>query len=185
MNKLLSGNNWAVIRGSVYQIGTETVPLPSAKHGPEVMGTLYDHWVNTSDVAALEPGVIASIAFQPAPRGLARQAQARGGGDMLDLDDDVDRLIIELNYSFTFNSSYPRVDGVMRDTYNGITDLVRNYTDAGVLPQAYLPLFSNDAFYAQNYWGRLRPEKASLARRVQWEVDPEGLFRTRTGGWKP
>lgn len=185
MSELVSGNNWAVIRGSVYQIGTETMPLPSESDGPEVLGALYDTWVNASDVAALVPGVVASIAFQPMPKAITRIAKEKGG-DLIDLDDDIDRFIIELNYSFTFNASYDDVDAVMRSTYSGIHDLVQNYTEAGVLPSdVYLPLFANDAFHSQDYWGRLRPEKAELARRVQREVDPEGVFKSRTGGWKP
>lgn len=185
MSELVSGNNWAVLKGNVYQIGTETVPLPSSADGAEIMRAFFDTWSDASDGAALVPGTIASIAFQPAPRGLARVARQQGG-DLLDLDDDIDRLVLELNYSFTYNASYAEVDEVMRNTYGGLREVVRNYTDAGSLPgDAYLPLFANDAFYAQDYWGRLRPESAVLARRVSQEVDPEGIFRTRTGGWKP
>lgn len=186
MSELVSGNNWAVLKGSVYQIGTETVPLPSEADAPEVLGALFDTWVNASDGAALVPGTIASIAFQPMPKAIPRIARSKNGGDLIDLDDDIDRIIIELNYSFTFNASYEKVDTVMRDTYTGVAGVVQNYTEAGVLPaDAYLPLFANDAFYSQDYFGRLRPEKAELARRVQREVDPEGVFKSRTGGWKP
>ncbi|KAK7754778.1 hypothetical protein SLS62_003338 [Diatrype stigma] len=185
MSELVSGNNWAVLKGNVYQIGTETVPLPSSADGAEIMSAFFDTWANASDGAALIPGTIASIAFQPAPKGLARAAR-RQGGDLLDLDDDLDRLVLELNYSFTYNSSYAEVDDVMRDTYGGLREVVQNYTEAGRLPaDAYLPLFANDAFYAQDYWARLRPESAVLARRVAQDVDPDGVFRTRTGGWKP
>lgn len=182
--ELATKNNWAVLKGSVYQIGTETVPLPSADRGPQFLGDVYDHWIEASDEVKLVPGLIASIAFQPAPKALARVARSKGG-DLLDLDDDHDRLVIELNYSFTFNSSYDDVDAAMRDTFGGVQKLVHHYTESGDFPEdVYLPLFSNDAFYSQDYWGRLRPEKTALARRVQQELDPEGMFKKRTGGWK-
>ncbi|RYP07348.1 hypothetical protein DL764_002564 [Monosporascus ibericus] len=183
MSELVSGNNWAVLEGSAYQIGTETIPLPSAADGPEFMGALYDHWVATSNKVQGEPGLIASMALQPAPRRLAAVARAKGG-DLIDLDEDADRLVIELNYSFLYpdDFTYGRVERTMRDTYGGVRDLARNYTDthAEELGNLYLPLFANDAFHAQDYFARLRPEKAALARRVAAELDPEGLFRTRT-----
>ncbi|KAI1270696.1 FAD binding domain-containing protein [Xylariaceae sp. FL1019] len=184
MNELLSGNDIYVVKGQVYTIGTETLPIPSAEDGPEVMQAIFDHWQNVSDTAALVPGLIASIAFQPVPKRLASVAQSKGG-DMLDLDTDVDRIFIELDYSFTFNASYDDVDTVMRDTYGGFQTIVQGYQQSGVLPEdAYLPLFQNDCFYPQDYFGRLRPEKLTLAQTMQQEVDPDGFWATRTGGFK-
>ncbi|KAI1816278.1 FAD binding domain-containing protein [Poronia punctata] len=184
MNKLLSGNNWAVVKGSVYTIGTETMPLPSAEDGAEVMGAIHDHWINTSNKAKLVPGLIASVAFQPIPKRLAAVARNKGG-DMLDLDPTYDRIILELDYSFIGNLSSPKVDQVMRETYGGFKTIVEDYQESGVLPRdAYLPLFQNDCYYPQEYFSRLRPEKLALARRVQEEVDPTGFFHTRTAGFK-
>jgi hypothetical protein len=48
----------------------------------------------------------------------------------------------------------------------------------------YLPLFANDGYFRQDYFGRLRPENHALARRVRDKVDPEGMFARRTGGFK-
>ncbi|KAI0811567.1 FAD binding domain-containing protein [Xylaria sp. FL0064] len=184
MNSLLSGNNWAVVKGSVYTIGTETMPLPSAANGAEVMGKIFDHWVNVSNTAQLVPGLIASLAFQPLPKKLAQIAKAKGG-DMLDVDDDIDRIVLELDYSFWANASDSTVDTTMRDTYGGFKTIVEDYQDSGLLPQdVYLPLFQNDCFYAEDYFGRLKPEKLALARRVQADVDPNGIWKTRTGGFK-
>ncbi|KAJ3559592.1 hypothetical protein NPX13_g9511 [Xylaria arbuscula] len=184
VNSLLSGNNWAVVKGSVYTIGTETMPLPSAENGPEVMGAIFDHWVNVSNTAQLVPGLIASVAFQPLPKKLAQIAREKGG-DMIDVDDDIDRIVLELDYSFLSSLSYSKIDGVMQETYGGFKTIVEGYQDSGLLPQdVYLPLFQNDCFYPQDYFGRLKPEKLALARRVQAEVDPKGFFKTRTGGFK-
>lgn len=181
---LLSGNNWAVIKGSVYTIGTETMPLPSKEDGPEIMQAVYDHWVNVSDTAKFVPGLIASIAFQPMPKRIAQIAKSKGG-DMLDLDDDVDRIIVELDYSFLNKADYDQIDLTMRATYNGIGDLVKDYQQSGLLPSdVYLPIFMNDGFYPQDYFGRLRPEKLQLAQKVQAEVDPDGFWKERTAGFK-
>ncbi|KAI0018764.1 FAD binding domain-containing protein [Xylariomycetidae sp. FL0641] len=183
-NELLGGNNWAVVKGSVYTIGTETLPLPSAEDGPEVMGALFDSWWNHADQAQWVGGSIASIAFQPIPRRVARQAAAKGG-DMLDLDQDVDRIFIELDYSFLLNADYDKVDQIMRDTYTGLRGVVQDCQANGTMPaDVYLPLFQNDCFYPQDYWGRLRPEKLALAQQVQADVDPDGFWAGRTGGFK-
>ncbi|KAI0007439.1 FAD binding domain-containing protein [Xylariaceae sp. FL0662B] len=184
MNALLGGNDWAIIKGSVYTIGTESVPLPGKEHGPEIMQSIYDHWVNVSNTAKDVPGVIASIAFQPLPRSIASVARAKGG-DLLDLDDAHDRIIVELDYSFWNRADYDRIDLTMRATYDGIRSQVRGYQQSGMLPSdVYLPLFQNDAFYPQDYFGRLRPEGLQLAQKVQAELDPEGLFKERTAGFK-
>jgi hypothetical protein len=184
MNSLLSGNNWAVVKGSAYTIGTESIPLPSAVDGPEVMETIFNHWVNVSNTAALVPGLIASLAFQPLPKRLAQVARAKGG-DMLDLDASYDRIVLELDYSYIGNLSSPKVDQTMRDTYGGFRNIVRGYQQSGILPSdAYLPLFQNDCFYPQDYFGRLRPERLALAQKVQKEVDPTGFWHTRTQGFK-
>ncbi|KAL7623129.1 hypothetical protein AAE478_006810 [Parahypoxylon ruwenzoriense] len=183
-SKLLSGNNWAVLKGSVYTIGTETMPLPSKEDGPEIMQSIYDHWVNVSNTVKFVPGLVASIAFQPLPKSLATIAKSKGG-DMLDLDDDIDRIIVELDYSFLFKSDFDKIDLTMRATYDGIGSLVQGYQESGLLPSdVYLPIFLNDGFYPQDYFGRLRPEKLQLAQKVQAEVDPDGLWRERTGGFK-
>ncbi|GAW24266.1 hypothetical protein ANO14919_138490 [Xylariales sp. No.14919] len=184
MHSLLSGNNWAVVKGSVYTIGTETLPLPNKANGVEVMQKIFDHWVDVSNTAQLIPGLIASIAFQPLPKRLAQVARAKGG-DMIDVDDDIDRIVLELDYSFLSNLSDPKVDKTMQDTYGGFKTIIEDYQDSGLLPKdVYLPLFQNDCYYPQDYFGRLKPEKLALARRVQAEVDPDGFWKTRTGGFK-
>ncbi|KAI0206172.1 FAD binding domain-containing protein [Astrocystis sublimbata] len=184
IHSLLSGNNWAILKGSVYTIGTETMPLPNEANGAEVMKRIYDSWVETSDKAKFVPGLVASVAFQPLPKRLAQVAKDKGG-DMLDFDTDIDRIVLELDYSFIGSASYDKIDKTMRETYGGFKDVVTEYQDSGVLPKdVYLPLFSNDCFYPQDYYGRLRPEKLALARRVQADVDPKGFWKTRTGGFK-
>ncbi|KAK1776223.1 hypothetical protein QBC45DRAFT_395413 [Copromyces sp. CBS 386.78] len=37
----------------------------------------------------------------------------------------------------------------------------------------------------QDCFARLKPESRALAKSVASKVDPQGLFRDRTGGWKP
>lgn len=70
----------------------------------------------------------------------------------------------------------------MEVTYTGVRARVLGWQTEGKLSDAYLPVFMNCGFYRQDYFGRLRPESRALAKRVAQDVDPNGLFCTRTGG---
>ncbi|KAF2651529.1 FAD-binding domain-containing protein [Lophiostoma macrostomum CBS 122681] len=181
---LMADSNWVIVKAEVVDIATETIPLPSAANKQTVMDGLHAHWRNVSDTVLAVPGIVASIAWQPFPKAIARQAKANGP-DLIDADDSVDRIIIEMNYSFLPVTPYDTMADVAEATYSGVRNRVVAWQADGTLPDAYLPLFMNYGFYRQDYWGRLRPESRALAKRVQQEVDPQGLFRTRTGGWRP
>ncbi|KAF2478385.1 FAD-binding domain-containing protein [Lindgomyces ingoldianus] len=181
---LMISSNWVVVKASVVDIGTETIPIPTAENFSKVMETLHVHWRNVSSTALAVPGIVASIAWQPFPKRIAQRAKARGP-DLIDADDSVDRIIIEMNYSFIPLSAYGQMADTLEATYTGVRNRVVSWQADGTLPQAYLPLFMNYGFFRQDYFGRLRPENRALARSVALQVDPQGLFRTRTGGWRP
>ncbi|KAI1818343.1 FAD-binding domain-containing protein [Poronia punctata] len=181
---LIGGSNWVVIKGSVVTIGTETVPLPSSENAETVMEGIHAHWRNISGTTLLEPGIVASIAYQPFPKSIARQAKARAP-DLIDADDEADRLILELNYSFIPQTDYNKMANTLEATYGGVRQRVLGWQEEGVLPDVYCPVFMNYGFYRADYWGRLRPESREFARQVAAKYDPDGLFRDRTGGWKP
>ena len=94
----------------------------------------------------------------------------------------MDRIIIEFNYSYLGSLSESKVDVALQQLYKGSGDITRRFQEAGKLPQAYLPLFANDGYYRQDYFGRLRT--ADFARSVRDRYDPEGFFAARTGGFK-
>ncbi|KAF1911693.1 hypothetical protein BDU57DRAFT_506268 [Ampelomyces quisqualis] len=181
---LMALSNWVIVKASVVDIATETIPIPSAENSEEVMETLHNHWRNISSTTLLVPGIVASIAWQPFPKRIAAKARALSP-DLIDVDPSVDRFIVEMNYAFLPQGLYEEMADTMEATYTGVRQRVLNWQDEGKLPQAYLPLFMNYGFYRQDYFGRLRPESRALAKRVSGEVDPKGFFRDRTGGWKP
>jgi hypothetical protein len=183
---LMASSNWVVLKGFQVQIGTETIPLPAAENAEKVLVEgIHAHWRNVSGTTLLVPGIVASIAYQPFPRRIAQAARARGR-DLIDADGGADRVIVELNYAFLLPADYARMEGKMRETYEGVRQRVVQWQAEGVLDaDVYCPVFMNYGFYRQDYWGRLRPESRALARRVAESVDPNGLFRVRTGGWKP
>lgn len=99
----LTANDAFVLHGSVYTIGTETTPLPPADR-PDILQAYYDHWHTTAAAAQDVFGLVASLAFQPLPKSLAAIAKSKGG-DLLDVDDDVDRIVFELGQYIHFH--YP------------------------------------------------------------------------------
>ncbi|PVI05955.1 FAD-binding domain-containing protein [Periconia macrospinosa] len=181
---LMALSNWVVLKGEVVDIATETIPLPSAANEEKVMEALHSHWRNVSSTTLLELGIVASIAWQPFPKAIAREARKRSP-DLIDADDSVDRIIIEMNYAFTSPLSYDKMADTMETTYTGVRQRILGWQADGTLPQAYLPVFMNYGFYRQDYFGRLKPESRALAKAVSEKVDPNGLFQKRTGGWKP
>lgn len=189
VHELLTANNAYVVRGSVYTIGTETIPLPPAPapaaDGLAALQAAHAHWRATSGAYQGVPGLVASIAYQPMPGALAGLIAGAGGGDLYGMDAGVDRILVELDYSFWHGRDYGAGDAAMQQTYGGIARIVRARQDAGTLPaDAYLPLFMNDAYFREDVFGRLRPDRRALAARVRHEVDPYGLWANRTGGFK-
>ena len=181
---LMKWSNWVVLPGVNVQIGTETIPAPSKEHAAEVLGSIHAHWRNQTDKVLLIPGIVASIAYQPFPRRICEAARQRSP-DLLDCDADADRMILEFNAMFLSPLDYAKMEGVMQAEYEGVRQRVLDFQAQGKLPDVHLPLIMNYGFYKQDYYGRLKPEKRALARSVAQRVDPNGLFKTRTGGWKP
>lgn len=149
------------------------------------MQGIHAHWRNVSGTSLLEPGIVTSIAYQPFPRAIAAEARRRNGGDLIDADDDVDRMVIEVNHSFLLQPSFEPMADKLEATYKGIKSLVLQWQAQGKLPDVYLPILMSYGFYRVDYWARLKPASRDFARRVAASVDPDGVFRKRTGGWKP
>lgn len=184
-SKLIGGSNWVIVPASHVLMGTETMPIPSAEDAASVFDELHSFWRQVSSTTLLVPGIIASIAYQPFPRRIALAARARGY-DLIDAEPDADKLIIEINYSFLPLTDYDKMSDVLARTYTGYRERILAWQEDGTLPKdVYLPLFMNYANQRQDYWARLKPESRALAADTAAEYDPDGLFRERTGGWKP
>lgn len=69
------------------------------------------------------------MALQPLPKSLATRAKQKGG-DLLGFDDDIDRIIFELDYSYVFEDlDSDTVDGAMVQAYSGLQTLVNGVSD--------------------------------------------------------
>lgn len=67
------------------------------------------------------------------PKSLAAVAK-QNGGDLLSFDDDIDRLIFELDYSYVLEDIDTKtVDGAMVEAYSGLQSLVNDVSDLAFL----------------------------------------------------
>lgn len=98
----------------------------------------------------------------------------------MDFEPAQDYIIMEFNFSYLFASSDTAVDLSTQNLYNGARSIVDGHVKDGLLRDIYRPLFMNDAYSREDYWGRLRT--AEKARVVRHAVDPDGFFQQRTSG---
>lgn len=181
---MMAWSNWVVLPGVNVLGGTETIPLPSSANAETVLGDIHKHWRDITTANLGVGGFVASIAYQPVPKRIVQKARERSP-DLIDMDDSVDRLIMEVNFMFLLPSDYDKMQGVMKETYSGIREKVVGWQGDGTLPDAYVPILMSYGNSQQDYFARLKPESRALAKSVANRVDPKGLFRDRTGGWKP
>ncbi|KAH1664527.1 hypothetical protein KXX15_008900 [Aspergillus fumigatus] len=176
---LLKHNDIFILHGQRYTIATETTPLPNKTVGAEVMQRYYDHWFNVTNTVLEVPNMLGSIAFQPMPRTITSKAKARGG-DLLDFPTDQDYIIIELDFSYAFAADDGKIDAANQNLYRGFDNIISDNINKGLLPDVYRPLFLNDAYFRQDYWGRIRTREQALQTRIKY--DPDGFFQKRTSG---
>ncbi|KPM42450.1 hypothetical protein AK830_g4102 [Neonectria ditissima] len=124
-----------------------------------------------------------SVDFQPLSSVVGKHTEARGGNAMGLTAADPDRVILEIQCSW----SDEKDDEVMRQFSRDLTSWVERQVPVWLEGQdlsngAYLPLFMNDAMADQNVTGSYR-DYAKL-KSLQLQADPEGILRTRTGGFK-
>jgi hypothetical protein len=173
LDDLMRFNDNFIVKNSIYTIGTESTVLPNKTMGVEVMQGFYDSWhANALSVKGVS-GVVASIAFQPMPKRIT-QISKESGGVVMDMDDSVDRIIFELDYSYWYAKDDARIDQVMQKTYTELGSTVKRFQQEGKLPEAHLPLFMNDMYFRQDFWGRLKDKSKHVA--VAKKYDPEGFF---------
>jgi hypothetical protein len=100
--------------------------------------------------------------------------------DLLDFPTDQDYIIIELDFSYAFGADDAKIDAANQNLYNGFDNIISDNIDKGLLPDVYRPLFMNDAYFRQDYWGRIRTREQALQTRIKY--DPDGFFQKRTSG---
>ncbi|KAJ5355621.1 FAD-binding type 2 [Penicillium concentricum] len=181
---LLKHNDFFILKGQRYNIATETTPLPNSTVGAAPLQDYYDHFRDVTKSVLGVAGSLGTISFQPMPKSFSQKAKDRGG-DLLDIPSDQPYIIFELDFSYGLSIDDNKMDAATVELYQGIDNLAQKHIDEGLLPDVYRPLFMNDAYHRQDYWGRISPESKALALKTRKAYDPEGFFQHRTsGGWR-
>jgi hypothetical protein len=110
-------------------MSTETLPLPSRQNADEVMITLQNYWNRaTSDFVKKATGSAGIVVYQPVPK-FVSQASARHGGNIMDMSESHNSIILEYDYSFMFNNNKnaQNLEDTTRRMFSGAQDLITQF----------------------------------------------------------
>lgn len=96
---------------------------------------------------------------------------------------DPNRLILELQCSWASAIDDDLVYDLTREVTDWLETKIPEWNArAGISGDAYMPYFMNDAMGDQNVTGSYRAYESLKA--LQRDIDPQGLFSSRAGGFK-
>lgn len=161
---------------------TYTVPYIASR--PQMYGEIRDKLTDiaTPFLNVLRPTSQFSVDFQPLPSLIGKISESKGGNAMGLTGSDPDRLILEIQGSWSLPGDDAEGYSVSKRLTDWLDDQVPQWlADAG-MDSPYLPLFMNDAAGDQDVTGSYKD--VAKFRALQKSVDPNGLFSTRAGGYK-
>jgi FAD/FMN-containing dehydrogenase len=123
-----------------------------------------------------------SVDFQPLPSIIGKHSEAKGGNAMGLTASDPDRLILEIQGAWALAIDDARAYDLSKQLTDWLGQQVPAWLAEANMPAGYMPLYMNDAAGDQDVTGSYR--EVSKLRALQRSVDPNGLFRTRAGGYK-
>lgn len=128
-------------------------------------------------------GVQFSVDFQPLPSVTGKKSAAKGGNAMGLGASDPDRIVLIYQGAWNLPSDDEAAFKIAREVTSWLDEVVPQWmAEAGMPLDTYLPLFLNDAMFDQPVLQSYRDYEKFKA--LQRSVDPDGLFSTRTGGFK-
>lgn len=119
-----------------------------------------------------------SIDVQPFPSIIGKHSDDNGGNAMGISGDDIDRILLEIQCSWSSDADDEVFNGASRDLVKWLETKVPEWTKG---EDHYLPLLMNDAAGDQNVTGMYRDYEKF--KGMQAEIDPEGFFSKRGGGF--
>lgn len=119
-----------------------------------------------------------SIDFQPFPSIIGKQSQDRGGNAMGITGGDPDRLLLEIQCSWSSEDDDQLFTAASKQLTDWLDTKVVEWTQGN---EYYLPFFMNDAAGDQNVTGSYRDYGTFKA--LQAEIDPHEFFKARGGGF--
>lgn len=123
-----------------------------------------------------------TVNFQPFPAAIGEQSQKRGGNAMGISGKDGDRLLLELQCGWSQRKDDATIYTMSRLMTDWLEVKLSEWLQGEQKNHIYLPLLMNDAMYDQNVTGMYRDYAEFKA--LQREIDPNGVFSSRMGGYK-
>ncbi|KAK6357613.1 hypothetical protein TWF718_001921 [Orbilia javanica] len=169
------------------RISFRTLTLPYIASNPAIYGEISDKMRDITKDFLSNPFKLTSqcsVDFQPLSHIVGKHTEERGGNAMGLRGSDPDRVILEIQCSWSDKGD----DETMRQFSRDLTDWIESKIPVwlggqyGPATGVYLPLFMNDAMSDQNVTGSYRDYAKFKA--LQLQADPQGILRTRTGGFK-
>jgi len=137
----------------------------------------------TAPFQLLHPTSEFSVDFQPLPFLFASISESKGGNVFGLTGADGDRLVLEIQGLWQFPEDDAVAYGLSKQLTDWLDEQVPQWlAEAGMDPGIYLPLFMNDAAGDQRVTQSYRGYEKFKA--LQRQVDPNGLWSTRGGGFK-
>ncbi|KAH6646050.1 hypothetical protein BKA67DRAFT_541041 [Truncatella angustata] len=168
------------------RVSFRTFTLPYIPDYPGLYSEIHSYWASIVDSYLDNPVHLTaqcSIDFQPLPSLIGQHSQERGGNAMGLSGSDPNRLILELQCSWASAVDDEIVYDLTREVTEWLEMRIPEWnTQAELGGDAYMPYFMNDAMGDQNVTGSYRSYEKLKA--LQREIDAQGLFRTRSGGFK-
>ena len=126
----------------------------------------------------LRPTAQCSIDVQPFPAIIGKHSEDNGGNAMGIGGGDIDRILLEIQCSWSSDDDDEIFNDASRDLVKWLEVKVLEWTKG---KEHYLPLLMNDAAGDQNVTGMYRDYEKFKAMQAQ--IDPEGFFSERGGGF--
>lgn len=161
---------------------TYTVPYIASR--PHMYKEIRDKLVEiaTPFLNVLRPTSQFSVDFQPLPSLIGKVSESKGGNAMGLTASDPDRLILEIQGSWTLPGDDTEGYSVSKQLTDWLDEQVPKWLAEAGMDSQYLPFFMNDAAGDQDVTGSYKD--VEKFRALQKSVDPNGLFSTRAGGFK-
>ena len=124
-----------------------------------------------------------SVDFQPLPSIFGKVSATKGGNAMGLTSSDPDRIVLIYQGAWNLATDDELAYGIAKKITAWLDEVVPQWLDeAGMSQNLYMPLFLNDAMWDQPVLQSYRDYAKFKA--LQESVDPNGLFSTRSGGFK-
>ena len=124
-----------------------------------------------------------SVDFQPLPSLFGKISEAKGGNAMGLTSSDPDRIVLIYQGAWNLAVDDDLAHGIARQLTAWLDEVVPQWMkEAGIPSDTYLPLFLNDAMWDQPVMQSYKGYEKFKA--LQRQVDPNGLWSTRAGGFK-